>query len=124
MTHDFTEIGGAQSHHFMGKNGFLWWVGIVEDRQDPLGLGRAKVRIFGHHHERQSVIPTEDLPWALALTPLSNSMAPKSPPNGTWVLGFFLDGQIAQQPVMLGCLPGYRYKVARSETSNNSPLPT
>lgn len=117
-------IGAAQSHDFLGKNGFLWWVGVVEDRDDPLGLGRARVRVFGHHHENQDVLPTDDLPWALALAPLSNFSAPLSPPVSTWVLGFFLDGQIGQQPVMIGALPGYRWKVARSENSNTTSLPT
>lgn len=117
-------IAGAQSHAFMGKNGFLWWVGIVEDTDDPLKLGRARVRILGHHHERTSVLPTEDLPWALALAPLGNSSSPKSPPHASWVLGFFLDGQLGQQPVMLGVLPGYRYKVAPTEDSNATALPT
>jgi hypothetical protein len=28
---------------FAGKNGFIWWVGFVEDRKDPLKLGRCRV---------------------------------------------------------------------------------
>ena len=28
-----------------GRNGFVWWVGTVESRQDPLKLGRCQVRI-------------------------------------------------------------------------------
>ena len=32
------------SKDFAGKNGFIWWVGVVEDRQDPLKLGRCRVR--------------------------------------------------------------------------------
>ena len=34
---------------FMGTNGFVWWQGVVEDRQDPLQLGRCRVRILGWH---------------------------------------------------------------------------
>ena len=33
--------------NFMGKDGFVWWQGVVEDRQDPLYLGRCRVRILG-----------------------------------------------------------------------------
>ncbi len=44
--------------------------GIVEDVDDPLKAGRAKVRIFGYHSEKKEAagergIPTEDLPWAM-----------------------------------------------------------
>ena len=28
---------------------FVWWLGIVEDIQDPEKLGRARVRIHGYH---------------------------------------------------------------------------
>ena len=30
------------SKSFMGKGGFVWWYGVVEDRNDPLFLGRLK----------------------------------------------------------------------------------
>ena len=40
-------------HHtnsdFMGMEGFVWWYGVVEDRKDPLYLGRVKVRCIGFH---------------------------------------------------------------------------
>ncbi len=103
-------IGSISAHDFMGKNGFFWWIGVVEDRNDPLKIGRARVRIFGYHTSDQTLLPKEDLPWALPVAPLSNPHGPKSPEESSWVLGFFLDGQIAQQPVMLGVLPGVRVK--------------
>lgn len=108
-------FGTMDAHDFMGKDGFVWWIGVVEDNKDPLKMGRARVRIFGFHNEKaeQSGIATKDLPWAIALAPLGNSSCPKSPPIATWVLGFFLDGQLAQQPVMIGAIPGYRYQDPR-----------
>lgn len=128
-------FGTIEAHDFMGKDGFIWWIGVVEDNRDPLRLGRAKVRIFGFHNENSEVsfaspgseaetgIETEDLPWALALAPLDNSTSPKSPPIHTWVLGFFLDGQLGQQPVMLGVLPGYR-KRNPLNSGSSAPSPT
>ncbi len=32
---------------FAGRDGFNWWVGEVEDNQDPSQLGRVRVRILG-----------------------------------------------------------------------------
>lgn len=104
------DIGLLRAHDFMGKDGFVWFIGQVVDVRDPLEFGRARVRIFGTHSFDDSVLPTEHLPWAQALAPLGNAEAPKSPPIGTFVVGFFLDGQLAQQPVMLGCLSGKRHK--------------
>lgn len=114
-------FGSFDSYEFMGKNGFIWWIGVVEKSSvDPLKAGRSKVRIFGFHHEDDTIQPTEDLPWALALTSLAYPDSPPSPPPGTWVLGFFLDGLLAQQPVMIGALAGYRNR--EPETNPNTPV--
>ena len=29
--------------NFVGKDGFFWWVGEVEDNEDPMELGRVRV---------------------------------------------------------------------------------
>ena len=29
--------------NFAGRNGYIWWTGVVEDRKDPLKIGRAHV---------------------------------------------------------------------------------
>lgn len=107
---DAEKIAKLSAHEFMGKNGFFWFFGVVESRIDPVGLGRCKVRIFGYHTENSEILPTKDLPWAIPLTPLSNPEAVKAPPEGTWVFGFFADGQIAQQPIIIAAAPGYRRK--------------
>ena len=96
---------------FAGKNGFIWWVGEVENRADPLALGRCQVRIFGWHTSDTELIPTEQLPWAHPMYPLNNSKAFSSPAIGDWIVGFFIDGENAQQPVMMGVLPGIKQKV-------------
>ena len=41
----------------------VWFQGVVEDRNDPLQLGRVKVRCVGYHTEKKQDLPTEDLPW-------------------------------------------------------------
>lgn len=94
--------------NFIGKNDFVWWVGVIENRVDPLVLGRCQVRIFGWHNENSVILPTKDLPWAQAVVPLNNSKSFSAPKVGEWVLGFFMDGEQAQIPVMLGVLPGLK----------------
>lgn len=91
---------------------FIWWVGVVEDRDDPEKLGRCRVRIFGYHTEDKTILPTEDLPWAIPIQPINSAsisgigFTPVGIVPGTWVTGWFLDGEDKQQPVMLGTIPG------------------
>lgn len=92
------------------KDGFNWWIGVVEDRLDPEKQGRCRVRIFGYHTDDKEVLPTEDLPWAIPIQPITSAgisgigTTPLGPVTGTWVIGFFLDGDDMQQPAMLGTI--------------------
>ena len=96
----------------MGKNGFQWFVGVVEDRQDPQTLGRLRVRCLGYHTEDLVKLPTSDLPWAHVMNPITSAtvsglgQTPLGAVEGTWVVGFFQDGSDAQQPIIIGTLPG------------------
>jgi len=108
-------------------NNFHWWVGVVEDRFDPMYLGRCKVRVVGYHTSNKSLLPTEDLPWAFPLQPITSAAmsgignAPIGPVEGTWVLGFFRDGEDCQEPIMIGTLggvPGETYVNALRNNSN------
>jgi hypothetical protein len=91
---------------FIGMGGFIWWIGVIENSQDPLKLGRCQIRIFGWHTDNKSLLPTEDLPWAQTTLPMNNSRAINPPKIGEWVFGFFMDGDSAQFPVSLGIIPG------------------
>jgi len=98
--------------NFMGKDGFQWFVGVVEDRQDPKHLGRVRVRCLGYHTENIVDLPTADLPWAHPMNPITSAtvsgigQTPLGVVEGTWVVGFFQDGGDAQQPIIMGTLPG------------------
>lgn len=92
--------------NFIGQDGFVWWIGIVEDTADPLTLGRCKVRCFGYHPAKSTnLVPTADLPWAISIHPLNTPNLYGTPRLGDWVFGFFLDALSAQEPAILGYLP-------------------
>ena len=96
----------------MGKEGFVWWQGVVEDRHDPLYLGRCKVRILGWHSEDKNDMPTVSLPWAYPVAPITSASqtgvgsTPLGPVEGTWVVGFYRDGESGQEPMFFGTLGG------------------
>ena len=97
---------------FMGRDGFIWFAGVVEDRNDPLKLGRVRVRCLGYHTEDKEALPTADLPWAHPLLPITSSgvsgigQTPLGLLEGSWVIGFFRDADTKQDAVILGALPG------------------
>lgn len=96
---------------FLGHS-FIWWQGVVEDVKDPLKLGRCRVRILGFHTENKIDIPTEKLPWAYPVQPITSAAisgigySPTGLVCGSWVIGFFRDGISAQDPVILGSIGG------------------
>ena len=89
----------------LGHDNFVWWIGVVEDRFDPLNFGRCRVRIFGSHTENLQLVPTSSLPWATPLYPVNDSRTFSTPMEGDYVFGFFMDGLSSQAPAMLGVFP-------------------
>jgi hypothetical protein len=100
------------NENYMGLGGFFYFFGVVEDRQDPLKVGRLRVRIVGTHTQDKLALPTADLPWALCVLPITASgisgigTSATGLLEGSWVFGFFRDGNFRQEPVILGSLPG------------------
>ena len=99
-------------NNFLGKNNFIWFNGVVEDRQDPQKLGRLRVRCVGIHTDNKDDLPTSDLPWSQLIHPITSTgisglgSSPGFIVEGTWVFGYFRDGQAMQEPMVLGTLPG------------------
>jgi hypothetical protein len=105
----------------LGAQGFVWWFGIVENRIDPLELGRCRVRCFGWHTQNKSQIQTEDLPWAHPVVPYGvKSVQP--PAEGTMVFGFFADGKEGQYPILMGTVPGIPEEILDRSTGFSDPL--
>ena len=100
--------------NFVGKDGFFWWVGEVEDNEDPMELGRVKCRVLGYYTNVRGGtvgdLPTEHLPWATVLQHTSQagndgqgeSSGQLQP--GAIVMGFFMDGESAQMPIVIGVM--------------------
>jgi len=115
--------------NYIGKDGFIWWLGQVapakywrteKSKIDEEGKWayRCKVRIIGYHTFNRTVLKEDDLPWAhIMVDPADGSAqgalgATHNLAGGETVFGFFLDGDDAQQPVIVGCL--YRNENVKS----------
>ncbi len=97
--------------HYMGLDGFKWFVGVVEDNNDPDKLGRVKVRSYGFHTKDLTDIPTDSLPWASVMSPTNDTSMQgigkfSKIVNGTWVVGFYMDAAEMQNPIVMGTLKG------------------
>lgn len=107
----------------IGEEGFRWFFGVIEDRDDPKKIGRVRVRIYNVHPFTSSGdpdivnVPTEHLPWATVINSIISAgilginndgvgVSPTGMMVGTTVFGFFADGRESQIPVILGTLAG------------------
>ena len=90
----------------------FFFQGVCEARNDPLNLGRVKVRIFGLHTDDLHILSADDLPWASILIPVTEAgpaglgTSVGGIITGTWVFGIFLDGVARQHPLILGSIQG------------------
>ena len=123
--------------NFIGKDGFNWWVGQVENTgagteefpEDRDETNKAKVRILGYHNPSKKELSSYDLPWATVMMPNTASqrsgigMNHQLQVNG-WVVGFFMDGASAQIPIIVGTIgdenPDGAYEV---EDTEGKPFP-
>jgi hypothetical protein len=118
----FDALINESSTDFVGKDGFFWWFGEVVFIEDPLQMGRVRVRIMGWYTGLTKTfkddMPDEDLPWAIVLQPTNQPGVGGSGQSvgqlqqGAMVMGFFLDGEQGQSPVVMG--------VVRARKSNGS----
>lgn len=110
-----------------------FFYGVVEDRNDPLMLGRLRVRIFGLHSHRKAKsltdgIPTDELLWCYPIQPITSAAisgigdSPTGPVEGTNVVGFFRD-QMYQDGVIMGTIGGIP-QMTGSEIQQNTEANT
>lgn len=124
--------------NFLGRDGFSWWIGQITDLKsstadevqlqanesgDPLYYNRVKVRIMGNHTGEGNQLEDKNLPWA-------HVMIPAGEPNGTigngkshqykggeTVIGFYLDGDDGQQPIIIGSFYKHSGVVSKTDPS-------
>lgn len=106
--------------NFNGKDGFIWWIGQIAKKtswekgskfsNQGDWAARCKVRIVGYHSFDGNILADEDLPWAQVMLDPSFGSAQGGIggtidlKGGETCFGFFLDGDDAQQPVVIGLL--------------------
>ena len=111
-------------NQYLGLNGFVWFFGVVEDILDPLKLGRVKVRCYEWHTANRGAIPTSSLPWAQVVMPANNASisgvgtSPNGLKQGSWGIGFFLDGEEGQRPMIFGSIPGIPSHAAHKDNKD------
>ena len=112
------------STNFWGKDPMNWWIGQVTDPEkgkwgdslestqaangEEINGFRCRVRIVGYH-DCADDLPDEDLPLAHILLPPNTATTggcgeTVQYQGGEVVVGFFMDGEDAQQPVIFGTL--------------------
>ena len=112
------------STNFWGKDPMNWWIGQVTDPEkgkwgdslestqaangEDIYAFRCRVRIIGYH-DCADDLPDEDLPLAHILLPPNTATTggcgeTLQYQGGEVVVGFFFDGEDAQQPVIFGTL--------------------
>lgn len=99
------------------------WVGVVEDRKDPAGTGRLKVRIVGIHPQDTSLVPTSALPYAQAEASVATAHLFSGPKEGDWVTGYFINGD-RQHPMVTGVSSGLLGRSVRIPNQNANVIRT
>jgi hypothetical protein len=114
---------------FAGRDGFHWFIGQVPidsswrefpgDKQSRKYGYRVKVRVLGKHPSTDDV-KDEELPWAHILVPANQGAGVNYAgvsnfiQGGETVIGFYADGEDAQQPIILGAL--YQHSLIKNAT--------
>jgi len=103
--------------NFIGRDGFRWWIGQIppveawegQANNEKGGWGnRYKVRILGYHPYSKGDLADKDLPWAGVIIPptagtgAANYAQSTRIKPGDIVIGFFLDGDNGQLPMIMG----------------------
>lgn len=116
--------------HQIGADGFAWWVGQIESSKngDPKKSGRYQVRVVGQHLKDCDATPSDQLPWAQVMMPVTSPFsdggvtgATVDLREGNWVVGFYLDND-KQKPIIMGSI-GHTAGATKRENVETDPAP-
>ena len=138
------EVGALFNQGFLGQ-GFSWWIGQIPDdatwrdniipgkfdnKEQVKGWGRRyKVRIIGIHDQGEATLPSDQLPWAQVMYPITagggQGEVYQTPGirQGNFVFGFFMDGPDGQVPVIMGILGNNTQTALQNATSLQGSSP-
>ena len=68
----------------MVPNNMIFFIGVVEDRNDPKSQGRVRVRIFGDHDADKTKIPTDSLPFSQVMMPVTSASCGGIGQSASW----------------------------------------
>jgi hypothetical protein len=133
--------GSLFNSGFLGAN-FNWWIGQIasdstwrdnilpgkfENKDQIPGWGRRyKVRIIGLHDQGETEIPSDQLPWAQIMYPVTagggqaGASQTANLRQGMFVFGFFLDEKEQQVPVIMGVLGNNAQTSLSTKIKDNS----
>ncbi len=103
------------------------YFGVVENRSDPLELGRCQVRVVGLHTHDKNLLPTSDLPWCASMQPVTSAAmngigyTPLGPVEGSSVVVMYLDDSY-QQGIMLGAVGGIATNPVPIDFDDSGPI--
>ena len=100
----------------------MFYHGIVEDRNDPLKIGRVRVRVHTLHTDDKQFIATPDLPWSHVVMPATSAGLggfgnQHNLVEGTTVYGHFRDAD-NQDFVVLGVQQGISQQGYKETTTD------
>ena len=103
------------------------YFGIIENRSDPLELGRCQVRVVGLHTHDKNLLPTSDLPWCATMQPTTSAamngigFSYVGPVEGTSVVVTYLDDSM-QQGLILGAVGGVSTQPVPIDFDDSGPI--
>ena len=123
---------GFFQKHSIGKDGFYWWMGQIApeeswknnipgvpdvDNTHERGWGeRYRIRMLGQQSKSNEEVPDETLQWATVSYPVTaggggrGSSMTANLTQGTFVYGWYVDGEDGQLPVIMGVLGNNDYQ--------------
>tara|TARA_R100000152_G_C6775517_1_gene203974 strand:- start:475 stop:2559 length:2085 start_codon:yes stop_codon:yes gene_type:complete len=139
------EGGSLFNPGYLGAN-FKWWIGQVTDdaywrdnivpgrikkKDGESGWGRRyKVRIIGLHDQGETEIPSDQLPWANVMYPITagggqtSTVQTPAIRQGNIVFGFFMDSDNDEIPVIMGILGNNVQTPLNTQTPSKDPKVT